>query len=801
MSINDFDPEILQDFLTESGELLEELESDLVDLEATPQDPELLNQIFRALHTIKGSASFLALTNLVAIAHCSESALNVARNGDLIVGKVEMDLLLASVDILKIQFEEISGGNTELTAADPELIRKLTILGDGKSLDESTSANDTAESETGTNGELNQDSTSISEAIRFRDGRSVQTVNFDSSKLDLIEHMAADINETITQSISRFDELYDESTRSAASCNLMDLFEDISKTVDFFEVPEVLTLANTLTHALDKIESLSNPVVFQLVPRLHAVCLMLNEQTKQLIEERVVTWPTESMIERITSLSNGDELTEGVLEEKADHNDAFLADDINFIAYDSADLVDEMTLSVVDTQAGGAVQDDQKADTSPSKSENSSNAKTINEQKAGSDTNNSQQIRKANVGAIEQTIRVEVSRLESLMNLVGELVLQKNRIGAMSEDIARSISDTDIVEQMEVTASTLDRVTGDIQLAVMRTRMQPLDKLFGKYPRLIRDLATKTDKQIQLEILGGDTEVDKSVIEELGDPLVHLLRNSADHGIENPQDRSNAGKDPTGTIKLVAGHEGNHVSVQIIDDGKGLSRDVIGSKAVERGLVSQEQLASLSDEEVFRFILEPGFSTAVEVSDLSGRGVGMDVVRTNIESKLKGSISIESVENEGTTINISIPLTIAIMPAMMVAVADEVFAIPLTNITEIVHPSADMLSELGDEPVIHLRGSVHPLISSQDIFAIPEPLQSDENFVVVIGFNQKIIGLRVSRVIGQQEIVIKPLDGVQRQGPISGATVRNDGGVSLIMDVAELMRISRHQRTPVCSTH
>lgn len=239
--------------------------------------------------------------------------------------------------------------------------------------------------------------------------------------------------------------------------------------------------------------------------------------------------------------------------------------------------------------------------------------------------------------------------------------------------------------------------------------------------------------------------------------------------------------------------------MQIIDDGKGLDRGVIGAKAVEKGLVSQEQLTTLSDEEVFRFILEPGFSTAAEVSDLSGRGVGMDVVRTNIESKLKGGISIESVKGEGTTINITIPLTVAIMPAMMVAVSDEVFAIPLTNITEIVNPTPDMLSKLGDEPVIHLRGSVYPLISSQDVFDVPEYARQEEPFVVVIGFNQKIIGLRVTRVIGQQEIVIKPLDGVKRDGPISGATVRNDGGVSLIMDIAELMRVSRNHRAAVAS--
>jgi len=766
MDMNDFDPEILQDFLTESGELLEQLESDLVDLESTPDDLELLNQIFRALHTIKGSASFLALTNLVAIAHCSESALNTARNGELHIGKEEMDLLLAAVDILKIQFDELSDGNTDLTAADPELINKLTILGDGGTIEE----------------EGNQTMTSSEDSkptTPFSDGRTVRAISLDSSKLDLIEHMASDIDDSINQAIAKLPELINPSTRTTAGCNLTELFEDIARTVDFFEVEEINLLTKVIVQSLEGLDSLDDNHFDQIVPRLHGLCILVNEQTKELVNEQVISWDLQTFLERLSNAAIGTPFTEGNLEQDATPYDAFQADGVSFHN---------------GSEENSTTQESVTQETSDSP------ASSIKESKAPPATTQAQ-AKKSTMAAVEQTIRVEVSRLESLMNLVGELVLQKNRIGAMSEDVSKAVTDADLIEQMEITASTLDRVTGDIQVAVMRTRMQPLDKLFGKYPRLIRDLAAKTDKKIQLEIIGGDTEVDKSVIEELGDPMVHLLRNSADHGIEMPADRVKAGKTETGTIKLIAAHEGGHISVKIVDNGKGLSREVIGNKAVERGLVSKEQLPSLGDDEVFRFILEPGFSTADQVSDLSGRGVGMDVVRTNIESKLKGGISIESVEGEGTTINITIPLTIAIMPAMMVAVNDEVFAIPLTNITEIVHPTTEMISELGDEPVIHLRGSVHPLISSQEVFVVPEHERQDENFVVVIGFNQKIIGLRVTRVIGQQEIVIKPLDGVQREGPISGATVRNDGGVSLIMDIAELMRISRNQRSAVSAAH
>lgn len=783
MGVNDFDPDILQDFLTESGELLEELESDLVDLEATPEDPELLNQIFRALHTIKGSASFLALTNLVAIAHCSESALNSARNGELVVGKEEMDLLLAAIDILKIQFDELSEGNTDLTAADPELIRKLTILGEGGALGVDVSE------EAPPAGAVPEPSADA-EPAQHPDGRQVQAISLDPSKFDLIEHMASDISDTIAQAIAQLPELIGADTRANAATQLADLFEDIAKTVDFFEIEQVVALSSALVHSIESIDMLKDEQIAQLAPRLHGVCLLLGEQTSELVNKTLIVWPVDTLIERINTLAEGNDLTEGELPENADAHAALAADGIPYGA--QAEAQDqEPSAAPGDQPASQAPSEAPKPDATPAPAK-------VAEAKAPAAA--AQRKAPAQSNAVEQTIRVEVSRLESLMNLVGELVLQKNRIGAMSEEVARSMIDADLTEQMEVTASTLDRVTGDIQLAVMRTRMQPLDKLFGKYPRLIRDLATKTEKKINLEIIGGDTEVDKSVIEELGDPLVHLLRNSADHGIESPETRREAGKDETGTIKLVAGHEGSHVSVQIIDDGKGLDPEVIGNKAVERGLVTREQLSSLSNEEIFRYILEPGFSTAEQVSDLSGRGVGMDVVRTNIESKLKGGITLDSVKGQGTTISITIPLTVAIMPAMMVAVSDEVFAIPLTNITEIVNPTPDMLSNLGDEPVIHLRGSVYPLISSQDVFDVPEHQRQDEKFVVVIGFNQKLIGLRVTRVIGQQEIVIKPLDGVKREGPISGATVRNDGGVSLIMDIAELMRVSKNQRA-ACAAH
>tara|TARA_R110000868_G_scaffold241497_1_gene496127 strand:- start:105750 stop:108095 length:2346 start_codon:yes stop_codon:yes gene_type:complete len=779
MSVNDFDPGILQDFITESGELLEQLESDLVDLESTPQEQDLLNQIFRALHTIKGSASFLAMTNLVAIAHVSESALNCARNGEVIIGSPEMDLLLAAVDVLKVQFTEISAGNLDLTAADPALIESLSALGNG-----SSSADACPETPT-CDGSVPADQTP-----GHHDGRTVSPIDLDSSKLDLIDHLTADIEESLNDAAEKIQMLRDDSTRASALNELADLTDELVKTIDFFDIPEMMSIVNELDQSIENIGTNSSTRFDQIVPRLQGLCMLLSEQTTNLAHQTLVSWDTSIVFGHLRGWIDGQGIDSPILADNADGFAALHADGILF-----GDLPIESSPEFQSTM-GQIIEPTIHANSRPT----SASVNDESDQAIGAVNKRSE------VGPIEQTIRVEVGRLESLMNLVGELVLQKNRISAISEHIERSELDSELIEQMESTASTLDRVTGDIQLAVMRTRMQPLVKLFGKYPRLIRDLAGKTEKKINLVIEGAETEVDKSVIEELGDPLVHLLRNSGGHGIELPADRIAAGKDETGTIKLIAGHAGSYVCVQIIDDGKGLDRDLIGAKAIERGLTTEDQLNTMSDDEVFRFILEAGFSTAEQVSDLSGRGVGMDVVRTNIESKLKGELTIESERGKGTTLTITIPLTVAIMPAMMVAVADEVFAIPLTNITEIVRPAPDQLSSLGDDPVIHLRGQIYPLISAQDVFDVPQNSRDEENFVVVISYNQRVVGLKVSSVIGQQEIVIKPLDGIQRDGPVSGATIRNDGSVSLIMDIAKLMNTTKshpnqtHSREPVASS-
>ena len=750
MSAGGFDPQIIQDFLTECGELLEGLEGDLVSLESSPTDPDLLNQIFRALHTVKGSASFLALTNLVAIAHAAETALNAARTGRAVVDRPCMNMLLQTVDLLARQFQQLSAGE-DLEAPDPALVEGLTAFGEGReagAADTETPAQ--VASGAAPDGPL---------------GAQTTPIDLPADKMALVEFLAPDIRQTLDTINDSLVALANPDSRREAGEALAAASDDLVRSVDFFEFQPVTRLSTALRDAASNIEDADEEAISQIRPRLAALSLLLTLQADGIEQATLYDWPADALIERLALVCAGKPLDEA-------HSLPADTDAEGALAFDG----------VVSGQP-------EQADAPELKLADAAKVETAQGEDTGAKRSGAKQV-------IEQTIRVEVGRLESLMNLVGELVLQKNRVAALARRVgAAQKDDTDLCEQINASAEDLDRVTGDLQLAVMRTRMQPLDKIFGRYPRLIRDLADKTGKKINLKIVGGDTEVDKSVIEALGDPLVHLMRNSADHGLETPEQRGATAKSPEGTIVLEASNQGSHVRILVRDDGRGLDRARIASKAVERGLATREEVDALPDRDVFRFIFEAGFSTVEQVSDLSGRGVGMDVVRTNI-GKLNGTIDVSSTPGQGTTFTISIPLTVAIMQAMMVRVADEIYAIPLDNVVEILRPSDEMIYSIGDSPVLKTRGSVLPLISAFDAFEYPPERRTETPFVVILSVNERQIGLRVSELIGQQEIVIKPLEAVGRAGPLSGATVRDDGGVSLIIDASGLIRAAEGRKTP-----
>ncbi|WQU80652.1 chemotaxis histidine kinase/response regulator CheAY2 [Helicobacter pylori] len=393
---------------------------------------------------------------------------------------------------------------------------------------------------------------------------------------------------------------------------------------------------------------------------------------------------------------------------------------------------------------------------------------------------------------VEQTVRVDVRRLDHLMNLIGELVLGKNRLIRIYSDVEERYDGEKFLEELNQVVSSISAVTTDLQLAVMKTRMQPVGKVFNKFPRMVRDLSRELGKSIELIIEGEETELDKSIVEEIGDPLIHIIRNSCDHGIEPLEERRRLNKSETGKVQLSAYNEGNHIVIKISDDGKGLDPVMLKEKAIEKGVISERDAEGMSDREAFNLIFKPGFSTAKVVSNVSGRGVGMDVVKTNIE-KLNGIIEIDSEVGVGTTQKLKIPLTLAIIQALLVGVQEEYYAIPLSSVLETVRISQDEIYTVDGKSVLRLRDEVLSLVRLSDIFKVDAILESNSDvYVVIIGLADQKIGVIVDYLIGQEEVVIKSLGYyLKNTRGIAGATVRGDGKITLIVDVGAMMDMAK----------
>ena len=378
-----------------------------------------------------------------------------------------------------------------------------------------------------------------------------------------------------------------------------------------------------------------------------------------------------------------------------------------------------------------------------------------------------------------QSVRVDIDKLDTLMNLMGELVVNKVRL--------EQIGQTHRLSELTETLEQMDRVTTDLQNIVMKVRMVPVSQVFNRFPRMVRDVTKELNKEINLTIEGEETELDRTVIDEIGDPIMHLLRNSLDHGVEMPDDRVAKGKPRVGEVKLIARHEGNNVVIMVTDDGKGIDADVIRRKAVEKGLFTQDEVDRMDDADAVRIIFLPGFSTAEKISDISGRGVGMDVVRSKIES-LSGHVDVETHVNEGSVFKIKLPLTLAIIQAMLVKVQEEVYAVPLGSIDSTINIQPEEIKTVQNREVIVLRGEIIPIIRMEQTLFVPHVKDSDETFVVVVHAGEAKAGIVVDKLIGQQEIVIKTLGNLfMGLKMFSGATVLGDGRIALILDVATML--------------
>ena len=582
------DPALLQEFLIESEELLEGMNQDLVALEQAPDDTELLNRIFRALHTIKGTSGFLNFDPVVRLSHRAEDVLNTLRRSEVEFSRRIMDALLAARDQLSIMLQDIREGGLKDYALDG-LIAEL-------------------------------------EAVQ---------------------------------------------KPAPAPSRLGDIL-----------VAEGVIAPGALQDVL--------------------------QQQAQSGEIRKI----------------GELLVEKGLASQTDVSNAL-----------------------------------------------------------------ARQKRQADSVIAAQTMRVDVRKLDELINLVGELVLERNRLYQLSRELSMGrLEMQDLTEAFSQSTARLSFITEELQAAGLRARMVPIDTVFRKFPRLVRDVAHNLKKEVDLLVSGEDTELDKTMVEMIGDPLVHLVRNSLDHGLELPDVRESAGKPRKGTIRLEARQEGDQIIISVADDGAGIDPARIAKKAMEKGLVTADRLRTMTTREILDFVFLPGFSTAEKISDLSGRGVGMDVVRSNL-TKLNGTIELESKLGAGTTVFLRLPLTLAILPVLLVEVGNEIYALPLRFVVETACIRATELHRFEGSELLHLRGETVPLLRLRQIFKVQ--YRADEkgsDKVVILGIGEKRIALLVDNLIGQESTVIKPLGSyLHHCSGIAGATISGDGRVRLVLDPADLL--------------
>lgn len=595
--------EIIQDFIIETKELIDSLDQDLVELEKIDSDDErkeILNAIFRAVHTIKGASGFLGFQQLVDTCHKSENLLNKLRHGEIQVTTHIMDVILEAIDIIKILVNKVDNNEQDEYPLD-DILGKLE---------------------------------------------------------DILEEKA--------------------------------------------DTPE------------EKVDAIAEAVAEALADEVAQV-------SDKPVESPAIEPPPAAAIE-----------------------------------------------PALEVQKAAPKQTTQKKEAKGDK-----------------------------------TIRIDTVRLDDVMNLVGELVLERNRLMRLVKGLEERYEEDEELVHITENSSRIDLLTTDLQMAVMRTRMQPVKKVFNKFPRMVRDIARTSGKEIELLMKGEDTELDKSVIEEIGDPMVHLIRNSVDHGIEPPDEREKNGKNRLGTVTLSACHEGDNIVIEIEDDGRGIDSEKIKSKAVEKGLIGQAESDGLSKKEALNLVFAPGFSTAEKVTDISGRGVGMDVVKTNI-ANLNGIVDIDSEIGRGSRFILKLPLTVAIIDALMVGVGEEIFAMPLASVIETIRVTKEEIQTISDKEVISLRDGVLSLVRLSDEFDIPvgfpsvdlEPSEDEDEeedgerlYVVVIGLAERRVGVVVEKLLGQEEVVIKPLgDYLSNIEGVSGATVTGDGKVVLIIDITVLIQ-------------
>lgn len=617
--------DLLQDFLVEAGDLLSGVDNKLVDLERTPNDKGLLNDIFRGFHTIKGGAGFLNAAELVTLCHLTENLFDKLRNGELAITPEVMDVILSSTGSVRDMFGYLEQG-VQPTAADPYLIESL---------------------------------------------RQAIAGNLSSGH-------AAPAPAPVVSAAPVVQKMAPAAPVSADGLDWNVLFESVTGSASAVAPVAVA------------------PVTIEAAPPLPM------HQTNE-------------------------------------------------------DLASKSPEQIIKAAVGRRVTDKPGA------------SGPIGRRESEKQRDNS--------------IRVDTSRLDQVLNLSGEIGLTKNRLNALRSDILNGRSDTETLHALDLAVSQLDLLVSDLQNAVMKTRMQPIGRLFQKYPRIARDLARNLGKDVELVLSGEDTEIDKTMIEDLSDPIIHLIRNAVDHGVEETQERLANGKPEKSNVRLEARQEGDHIVILVADDGRGMNAEKLRAKAVQKGLITDEEANTMDERQSFNLVFLPGFSMASQVSDVSGRGVGMDVVKTNIQ-KLNGSIDIRSSLGKGTTFIISLPLTLAILPVLLVRLGDQPFAVPLSMVREILPIDPVEVQEVGGRATMVVRGEVLPIMPLTTLLGW-DAVQTPEYGVLMQSADQSFI-LAIDSFAGREDAVIKSLDDFRPKG-VAGVTTLSNGQIVLILDMKELL--------------
>jgi two-component system chemotaxis sensor kinase CheA len=729
------DNEILQDFLVEAGELFDQLNDQFAELEKSPEDIDIINAIFRAYHTIKGGAGFMKLMPMVEVCHRAEDAINQLRQGERQVTDELIDVMFQTLDELEDMFNCVRAGD-ELDDANAELLEQLDAL-------------------------LSQN---VTQGVAQEDEKKVGE---DITKADITD---TELNEITEQSMD------DEFEAMLANSNNEITNEPDSGIADGLITDDEFDAVLDQLHGKGKHGKGRQKVITKNTQTQTDSDLINDDEFDAVLDNLHGKGRHGKGKHGCVAETDKKTVDKPAIDQQAVASD-LITDDEFEAALDQLHGKGKGPRIISDNNVSTLPIEAESMETNEAKQESTTHKKP----KAEKPKEKKVKDKSANKPQADSTIRVDTARLDDIMNLVGELVLVRNRLTTLKHETKNaSLSDA---------ISTLELVSSELQSSVMKTRMQPIKKVFSRFPRVIRDLARKLKKDINLELIGEETDLDKSLVEALADPLIHLVRNAADHGIESPQDRFESGKSRQGKVTLSAKQEGDQILLTVSDDGKGMDHNVLRKKAVEKGMMSEDAASSLSDKEAYNLIFAAGFSTATEVSDVSGRGVGMDVVKTRI-NELNGNVEIDSVLGEGSVISIYLPLTLAILPTLMIRLNQYQFALPLSNVLEAFNMKPDQINVIDGHEVIRVRDKPLPLfylspwLVQGTHFSGPEASQK----VIVVQMGNRRFCLVVDHIAGQEEVVIKPLGKMlNNTRGFSGATITGDGSIALIIDVPSLL--------------